>query len=139
MKRNQEVRKEALIKSLYDNIADKIEEFNSLNVQIKQLENKSKPLQEEIKEYFKSNNIEKLESDNCKATLSTIIKENYIEFLLIQKLKEIGRNDLIHLKETVDIKEFEREVYQGNIDEKIANSCKNVNNFFRLVVTNKKK
>lgn len=117
-----------------DEMVQKINTFEQLNSEIKKLEKISKPMNEEIKNYFKENNITNADTDTCTAKLSIVASENYIEPLLIQKLKELGKGDLIELKETVNFRGLERELYEGHINENDLAGCKNVNYTYRLTV-----
>lgn len=133
MTKKQERAKKVSIK-IIDKMAEKINTFEKINSEIKKLEKVSKPMSEEIKNYFKENNITSADTDTCTANLSVITSENYIEFLLIQKLKELGREDLIELKETVNFANLEREIYEGHINGNELVSCKNVNHTYRLTI-----
>ena len=93
-----------------------IKSYYELNEQKKKYDSSVKKLNVEIKDYMFEHDLEifNFEDYSVKRSVSERVKFN--EDLLVQIIREIGREDLIKTKEYVDLDELEREIYRESID-----------------------
>lgn len=98
---------------------------------------KIKPLNEEIKQYFLENQIEKFDNKDFdyKASISKTEKASWVEPILIERLKKLGFGECIKTKEYVDMAMFESYLYNGKLKEAKIKDCKNVNEIISLRVS----
>ena len=98
------------------NFKELIRSYYELNEQKKKYDSSVKKLNVEIKDYMFEHDLEtfNFEDYSVKRSISERVKFN--EDLLVQIIKEMGREDLIKIKEYVDLDELEREIYRESID-----------------------
>lgn len=109
IKENEKLKEESGFKEL-------IKSYYELNEQKKKYESSVKKLNVEIKDYMSEHDLEifNFEDYSVKRSVSERVKFN--EDLLVQLIREMGREDLIKTKEYVDLDELEREIYRESID-----------------------
>ena len=93
-----------------------IKSYYELNEQKKKYESSVKKLNVEIKDYMSEHGLEVFYFDDYSVKKSISERVNFNEDLLVQLIREMGREDLIKVKEYVDLDELEREIYRESID-----------------------
>ena len=93
-----------------------IKSYYELNEQKKKYESSVKKLNVEIKDYMSEHGLEVYNFDDYSVKKSISERVKFNEDLLVQLIREMGREDLIKTKEYVDLDELEREIYRESID-----------------------
>lgn len=93
-----------------------IKSYYELNEQKKKFDSSVKKLNAEIKDYMTAHGIEIFDFENYSVKKATSERVKFNEDLLVQIIKDMGREDLIKIKEYVDLDELEREIYRESID-----------------------
>lgn len=92
-----------------------------------------------IKEMFAKADIDEYTTlKGLTAKVSISKKENFIDNLLINKLKELGALSAIKTIEVVDYDELENLIYNNKLDASQLNDCKTVKEIATLRVSKKK-
>ena len=116
--------------------------INSYAQNKESLDNYKKVCDEEnnwIKEMFSKADIDEyttISGLTAKVTISK--KENFIDNLLITKLKELGALSAIKTVEVVDYDELENLIYNNKLDASQLNDCKTVKEIATLRINKKK-
>lgn len=100
---------------LYKDLKEKLKTYYDLNTQSKSIKKIQDSLNKDIKELMVSGNLDEIEIDGYKAKVTTISNVSFDPDILLAIVKEIGRDDLIKIKEYVDIDDIERLVYSEDI------------------------
>lgn len=80
---------------------------------------------QQIKDIMKANNIEKYTSlDGIKATFSIQKRQDFNDEKLLQKIKELGFNNIVKTKEYVDMDGLENLIYNGELDGSAIADCR---------------
>ena len=109
IKENEKLKEESGFKEL-------IKSYYELNEQKKKYESSVKKLNVEIKDYMSEHGLEVYNFDDYSVKKSISERVKFNEDLLVQLIREMGREDLIKVKEYVDLDELEREIYRESID-----------------------
>ena len=116
--------------------------INSYAQNKESLDNYKKICDEEnnwIKEMFTKADIDEYTTmSGLTAKVSISKKENFIDNLLIAKLKELGALSAIKTVEVVDYDELENLIYNNKLDASQLNDCKTVKEIATLRVSKKK-
>ena len=116
--------------------------INSYAQNKESLDNYKKVCDEEnnwIKEMFSKADIDEyttISGLTAKVTISK--KENFIDNLLITKLKELGALSAIKTVEVVDYDELENLIYNNKLDASQLNDCKTVKEIATIRINKKK-
>ena len=124
-----EVELNKLISDFYDNksIYDKYKKVvDEQNAQIKD-------------ELLKFDDPQYVTKDGLQAKVSIANKEEFIEDALMNKIKELGMQDIIKTKEYVDMDALEDAIYNGRINAKDLTDCKKSKQVISLRVKQLKK
>lgn len=99
----------------------------------------AKPLNEEIKSYMLQNKIMEIdESDiDYKVKLTKTEKINWIEPVLIDRLKSLGFTEAVKTKEYIDYSVLETLIYNKKIKTKTIDDCKTIKETLILRVVEK--
>lgn len=99
----------------------------------------AKPLNEEIKSYMLQNKIMEIdESDiDYKVKLTKTEKINWIEPVLIDRLKSLGFTEAVKTKEYIDYSVLETLIYNKKIKTKTIDDCKTIKETLTLRVMEK--
>lgn len=94
----------------------------------------------EIKELMQKLNKTEFETDNglLEAKITIQNREDFNEDKLIQKLKDLGKTDIIQTKEYIDMDMLENAIYQDYIDASELTDCKVSKQVTVLKVSKKK-
>lgn len=98
------------------NFKELIRSYYELNEQKKKYDSSVKKLNVEIKDYMFEHNLETFNFEDYSVKRSVSERVKFNEDLLVQLIREMGREDLIKTKEYVDLDELEREIYRESID-----------------------
>lgn len=109
IKENEKLKEESGFKEL-------IKSYYELNEQKKKYDSSVKKLNAEIKDYMFEHDLETFNFEDYSVKRSVSERVKFNEDLLVQLIREMGREDLIKTKEYVDLDELEREIYRESID-----------------------
>ena len=93
-----------------------IKSYYELNEQKKKYDSSVKKLNVEIRDYMFEHDLETFNFEDYSVKRSVSERVKFNEDLLVQIIREIGREDLIKTKKYIDIDELEREIYRESID-----------------------
>lgn len=91
-----------------------------------------------IKQIMSEEQLEKIDIDNYSVSCSITVKSNFIDEMLIEKLKELKAGYLIKTKEYVDTELLETAIYNGKINPEDIMDCQTTTETLRLTVKEKK-
>lgn len=121
-----------------ENIIDElIEDYYQLKESQKDLNRVVDDFNERIKVYFKENNLDKYEVNGYKATVTKAIKKNYIDKLLIPRLKSLGFSEAVDTIEVINNDVLESLLYNNKLKIEDIEDCQNIQETISLRVTKK--
>jgi len=91
-----------------------------------------------IKQIMSEEQLEKIDIDNYSVVCSKTVKSNFIDDMLIDKLKNLKAGYLIKTKEYVDTELLETAIYNGKINPEDIMDCQTTTETLRLTVKEKK-
>lgn len=130
IKENEKLKEESNFKEL-------IKSYYELNEQKKKYDSSVKKLNTEIKDYMSEHHLEVYNFDDYSVKKSISERVKFNEDLLVQIIREMGREDLIKTKEYVDLDELEREIYRESIDASKLAPSQNITEVVTLNVRKK--
>lgn len=92
----------------------------------------------EIKEIMLNEEMGEFESDNLIARISKSERTNFIDELLIDKIKSLGIKGIIKKKEYVDMDKLESAIYHGEINAAELANCQEIKEVVTLRISVKK-
>jgi len=93
----------------------------------------------DIKAIMKQEGIEEFLTDTAKASITTAVKNDFIEEKLIEVLKDLKIKNIVKKKEYVDMDALEDAIYKGKIDPIALKDCQTSKEVVTLRVTAIKK
>lgn len=121
-----------------ENIIDElIQKYYQVKEDEKEVKQVVDELNEEIKIYFKENNLDKYETNDYKASVTKVVKKKYIDKLLIPRLKSLGFSEAIDKVEVINNDVLESLLYNNKLKIEDIEDCQNIQETISLRVTKK--
>ena len=121
-----------------ENIIDElIQKYYHIKEDQKEVKQVVDELNEKIKSYFKEKRLDKYETNDYKASVTKVIKKNYIDKLLIPRLKSLGFSEAIDKVEVINNDVIEYLLYNNKLKIEDIEDCQNIQETISLRVTKK--
>lgn len=121
-----------------ENIIDElIQKYYHIKQDEKEVKQVVDELNEKIKSYFKEKCLDKYETNDYKASVTKVIKKNYIDKLLIPRLKSLGFSEAIDKVEVINNDVLESLLYNNKLKIEDIEDCQNIQETISLRVTKK--
>ena len=121
-----------------ENIIDElIQKYYHIKEDQKEVKQVVDELNEKIKSYFKEKRLDKYETNDYKASVTKVIKKNYIDKLLIPRLKSLGFSEAIDKVEVINNDVLESLLYNNKLKIEDIEDCQNIQETISLRVTKK--
>lgn len=121
-----------------ENIIDElIQKYYHIKQDEKEVKQVVDELNEKIKSYFKEKRLDKYETNDYKASVTKVIKKNYIDKLLIPRLKSLGFSEAIDKVEVINNDVLESLLYNNKLKIEDIEDCQNIQETISLRVTKK--
>lgn len=119
-------------------LEEKLKEFSPQKMSFDILKKSIDRMNKGIKSLMGEMDITEYEVDGIKASRSISERISFNEEVLLDKLKELGMEQLIKTKEYVDMEGLEKAIYKNHIKPEDLVGCQEVKLVESLRVTNKK-
>lgn len=119
-------------------LEEKLKEFSPQKMSFDILKKSIDRMNKGIKSLMGEMDITEYEVDGIKASRSISERMSFNEEVLLDKLKELGMEQLIKTKEYVDMEGLEKAIYKNHIKPEDLVGCQEVKLVESLRVTNKK-
>lgn len=93
----------------------------------------------QIKVLMAENDISEVSTEDTKIVLTKQLRQQFIEEILIQKLKDLKIKNVIKKKEYVDMDALETAIYNGEVNAAELASCQSTQEVLTLRLSNVKK
>lgn len=128
------LRKQSEKENIIDELIQKYYHIKKDEKEVKQVVDE---LNEKIKSYFKEKRLDKYETNDYKASVTKVIKKNYIDKLLIPRLKSLGFSEAIDKVEVINNDVLESLLYNNKLKIEDIEDCQNIQETISLRVTKK--